>query len=264
SSAAEGQAREGRIRALEEPLAETYRRYLSKEIGMLRQKLDDASDRAEAGDTKARRLLGEATARFEAANQEGDLLAITRLKDGRLRGYHPKLNAIRWKQISIVFQGAMNALNPVYTVGDQIVEAIQAHEDMDDYEARNRVKELYKLVGIPVDRIDNYPHEYSGGMKQRAMIAMALALNPKLVIMDEPTTALDVITAAQIMDEVLAIQKALRMTLIIISHDVSTVAKVPDRICVMYAGEIIEESSSKKSFWQTLHKYTEGQLGAFP
>src|SRR5439155_230005 len=108
---------EEQIGTLEDPLAETYRRYLSKEIGMLRQKLDDASDRAEAGDVKARRLLGDATARFEAANQEGDLLAITRLKDGRLRGYHPKLNAIRWKQISIVFQGAMNALNPVYTVG---------------------------------------------------------------------------------------------------------------------------------------------------
>src|SRR2546428_13970354 len=100
----------------------------------------------------------------------------------------------------------MNALNPVYTVGDQIVEAIQAHEDMDDYESRNRVVELYKLVGIPVDRIDNYPHEYSGGMKQRAMIAMALELNPQLVIMDEPMTALYVITGSQLMEVGLAIK----------------------------------------------------------
>src|SRR5207245_3127944 len=150
------------------------------------------------------------------------------------------------------------------TVCAQIVEASQAHEDMDDYESRNRVVELYKLVGIPVDRIDNYPHEYSGGMKQRAMIAMALALNPKLVIMDEPTTALDVITAAKIMDEVLRIQRQLKMTLIIISHDVSTVAKVADRICVMYAGQIVEEGASKEIFDRTLHPYTDGLLGAFP
>src|SRR5207245_8946682 len=126
-------------------------------------------------------------------------------------------------------------------------------EDMDDYESRNRVVELYKLVGIPVDRIDNYPHEYSGGMKQRAMIAMALALNPKLVIMDEPTTALDVITASKIMDEVLAIPRALRMTLIIISPDVSTVAKVADRTAVMYAGQIVEAPPSTDLLHRTLH-----------
>ena len=257
-------ALEQQLVALENPLAETYRRYLAKEIETLERRIDDASNRVAQGDAKARRVLGEATARFQAANQESDLLGITRLKDGRLRGYHPKLNAIRWKQVSIVFQGAMNALNPVYTVGDQIIEAIQAHEELDTFESRERVKQLYKLVGIPEDRIDNYPHEYSGGMKQRAMIAMALALNPRLVIMDEPTTALDVITASKIMDEVLAIQKQLHMTLIIISHDVSTVAKVADRIAVMYAGQIVEEAPSKDVFYRTLHPYTEGLLGAFP
>ena len=257
-------ALEQQLMALENPLTETYRRYLAKEIETLERRIDDASNRVAQGDAKARRVLGEATARFQAANQESDLLGITRLKDGRLRGYHPKLNAIRWKQVSIVFQGAMNALNPVYTVGDQIIEAIQAHEELDTFESRERVKQLYKLVGIPEDRIDNYPHEYSGGMKQRAMIAMALALNPRLVIMDEPTTALDVITASKIMDEVLAIQKQLHMTLIIISHDVSTVAKVADRIAVMYAGQIVEEAPSKDVFYRTLHPYTEGLLGAFP
>src|SRR5256885_13192273 len=158
----------------------------------------------------------------------------------------------------------MNALNPVCTVGDQIVEAIQAHEELDDFESRERVKELYKLVGIPVDRIDNYPHEYSGGMKQRAMIAMALALNPRLVIMDEPTTALDVITASKIMDEVLAIQKQLHMTLIIISHDVSTVAKVADPIAVLDSGQIIEDASPQNVFYRTLHPYPVRLLGAFP
>src|SRR5205807_879184 len=125
-------------------------------------------------------------------------------------------------------------------------------------EAKNR------LAGIPADRIDNFPHEYSGGMKQRAMIAMALALSPRLVIADEPTTALDVITASKIMDEILRIQKDLHMALIIISHDVSVVAKVADRIAVMYAGKIVEEGPSAKIFSRTIHPYTEGLLSAFP
>jgi len=246
------------------PLSSTYRRYLEPELGVLKENVDKLTSRTQSGDSKARQALWEARARYAAAAQEGDLIDLTRLPDGRLREYHPKLNEIRWKQISMVFQGAMNALNPVQTVGAQIIEAIQAHEDVDDTAARRRVEQLYRLVGIPVDRIDNYPHEYSGGMKQRAMIAMALALDPKLVIMDEPTTALDVITAAKIMDEVLRIQKQLKMTLLIISHDVSTVAKVADRICVMYAGEIVEESSSREVFYRTLHPYTQGLLGAFP
>ncbi len=249
---------------LERPLSSDYRKTLAPEIEGLQKQFEKLKGRWEAGDQKVRRPLLETQKRLAAATQEGDLVDITRLPDGRLREYHPKLNAIRWKQISMVFQGAMNALNPVYTVGDQIIEAIQAHEDVDDEVARQRVSELYKLVGIPVDRIDNFPHEYSGGMKQRAMIAMALALNPKLVIMDEPTTALDVITASKIMDEVLRIQKQLKMTLIIISHDVSTVAKVADRICVMYAGQLVEESTSKNIFNMTLHPYTQGLLGAFP
>jgi peptide/nickel transport system ATP-binding protein len=252
------------IGVLEHPLSETYRMHLVPEIEALRKKVDSLTERWEANDQTVRRPLLESRSRLAAATQEGDLIDITRLKDGRLREYHPKLNAIRWKQISMVFQGAMNALNPVYTVGDQIVEAIQTHEDVDDGQARQRVEELYRLVGIATDRIDSYPHEYSGGMKQRAMIAMALALNPKLVIMDEPTTALDVITAAKIMDEVLRIQKQLKMTLIIISHDISTVAKVADRICVMYAGQLVEESASKDVFYRTLHPYTQGLLGAFP
>ncbi len=252
------------IDELMHPLTTTYRRFLVQELEDLQRKVLDLTTRAQAGDVKANRVLGAATARLKAASQDGDLLAITRLKDGRLREYHPALNAIRWKEVSLVFQGAMNALNPVYTVGKQIIEAIQAHEKVDEEQARKRVEELFRLVGIPVDRIDNFPHEYSGGMKQRAMIAMALALNPRLVIMDEPTTALDVITASKIMDEVLRLQRELQMTLIIISHDVSTVAKVANRICVMYAGEIVEEASSRDTFYKTLHPYTQGLLGAFP
>ncbi|HYM40694.1 MAG TPA: ABC transporter ATP-binding protein [Thermoplasmata archaeon] len=255
---------EEQVAALEHPLSDAYRQHLAPEIEALRKKVDALTARWQANDKTVRRPLLEAQKRLAAAMQEGDLIDITRLKDGRLREYHPKLNSIRWKQISMVFQGAMNALNPVYTVGDQIIEAIQTHEDVDDGEAHQRVEELYRLVGIATDRIDSFPHEYSGGMKQRAMIAMALALNPKLVIMDEPTTALDVITAAKIMDEVLRIQKQLHMTLVIISHDISTVAKVADRICVMYAGQLVEESASKQIFYQTLHPYTQGLLGAFP
>jgi peptide/nickel transport system ATP-binding protein len=263
-SSEERTALEDDISHLECPLSEAYRKCLDPEIRELNKQVDSLSARWEANDKSIRRPLLEARKRLAAATQDGDLIDITRLRDGRLREYHPKLNAIRWKEISMVFQGAMNALNPVYTVGDQIIEAIQTHEDVDDDAARRRVEELYKLVGIAVDRIDSYPHEYSGGMKQRAMIAMALALNPKLVIMDEPTTALDVITAAKIMDEVLRIQKQLKMTLIIISHDISTVAKVADRICVMYAGQLVEESASKSVFYHTLHPYTQGLLGAFP
>ena len=255
---------EDRIRSLRHPLSATYREYLEPELKQLRSKVESLQARAAAGDANSRRLLGDLNARLQGASQSGDLVDMTRLPDGRLREYDRKLNAIRWKQISIVFQGAMNALNPVYTVGDQIIEAIQAHEDIRYEAAHKRVEDLYRLVGIPKDRIDNYPHEYSGGMKQRAMIAMALALDPKLVIMDEPTTALDVITAAKIMDEILRIQKQLRMTLLVISHDVSTVAKVADRICVMYAGQLVEESSSSRIFNETLHPYTQGLLGAFP
>ena len=246
------------------PLGSTFRKYVEPEIRELEEKSTQLEGQAEAGDRRARQELATVTDRLRAARQEGDLVDLTRRPDGRLREYHPKLRAVRWAQISIVFQGAMNAFNPVYKVGDQIVEAIRAHDEMSSEKAQKRVEELFRLVGIPTDRIENYPHEYSGGMKQRAMIAMALALGPRLVIMDEPTTALDVITAAKIMDEIIRIQSELRMTLIIISHDVSTVAKVADRICVMYAGQIVEEAASRDVFNRTLHPYTQGLLGAFP
>jgi len=261
---ARGAALRDRIALLEHPLSETYRTYLAAEIQELEKRARELTRKAQAGDQKAMRPLREADDRLNAATGGGDLLDITRRPQGRLREYHPKLNAIRWKQISIVFQGAMNALNPVYTVGDQIIEAIRTHEDVGPDAARLRVEELYRLVGIPTDRIDNFPHEYSGGMKQRAMIAMAICLNPKLVIMDEPTTALDVITAARIMDEILRIQNELKTTIVIISHDVSTVAKVANRIAVMYAGRLVEEGPSKNMFRHTLHPYTQGLLGAFP
>jgi len=193
-----------------------------------------------------------------------NLLALTMRKDGRLREYEPKLNKIRWKQISMVFQGAMNALNPVHRVGDQIIEAIVYHEKITRQEAMKRVEHLYDLVGVPKDRIENYPHEYSGGMKQRAMIAMALALNPKLVIADEPTTALDVITQNKILGRIKELQDRFTMAMIIITHDVSVVAKTAERIAVMYAGQISELGSTREVFKETAHPYTSGLLGSFP
>lgn len=193
-----------------------------------------------------------------------NLLAITMRKDGRLKEYEPALNKIRWKEISMIFQGAMNALNPVQPVGDQIIEAIVYHEKTNKQGARKWVEHLYELVGIPKDRIDNYPHEYSGGMKQRAMIAMALALGPKLVIADEPTTALDVITQSKILGRIRELQEKLSMAMIIITHDVSVVAKTAERIAVMYAGQIGEIGTTRQIFKETAHPYTSGLLGSFP
>ncbi len=208
--------------------------------------------------------LEEIRRSLEALEEKYDLLSITRLSDGRLREYHKDINKVRWKEISMIFQGAMNAFNPVFKVGSQIVEAIRAHESVSVEEARERVRELYRLVGIPEDRIDDYPHEYSGGMGQRAMIAMALSLNPSLVIADEPTTALDVIMQDKILGEISKIQKKLNMSMMIITHDVSVVAETSDRIAVMYAGEIVESGSSREIFKEPGHPYTEGLLSSFP
>ena len=178
--------------------------------------------------------------------------------------YHPEMRKYRWKRISMIFQGAMNAFNPVFKVGDQIIEAILTHENISEEEARKRVEELYKLVGIPVDRIDNYPHEYSGGMKQRAMIAMALALKPDLIIADEPTTALDVVTQDKILGEMVRLQKKEKVAMILITHDVSVVAEMAHKMAVMYAGHLVETGSTRQVFKETAHSYMEALLNAFP
>ncbi len=193
-----------------------------------------------------------------------EILSKTLLPDGRVDKFNEYMRKLRWKRISYIFQGAMNALNPVLKVGDQIVEAILAHEKVDEETARERVKELYKLVGIPPDRIDNYPHEYSGGMKQRAMIAMALALNPDLIIADEPTTALDVIVQDKILGEMTRLQRELGMTMIIITHDISIVAEIANKMSVMYAGQIVERGTTRHIFKRFAHPYTKGLLGSFP
>ncbi|MGQ9587754.1 MAG: ABC transporter ATP-binding protein [Thermoplasmata archaeon] len=175
-----------------------------------------------------------------------------------------RLRAIRWRDISIIFQGAMNALNPVKRVGDQIVEPIVLHEKVDEEVAMKRVKELFELVGINPNRVREYPHEFSGGMRQRVMIAMALACRPRLVICDEPTTALDVMIQAQILQLLKNLQKELELAMIIISHDLSVLAETCEFLSIMYAGKIVERSTAVNVFADPQHPYTKGLIAAFP
>jgi len=171
---------------------------------------------------------------------------------------------VRWKKISMIFQGAMNALHPTMTVGDQIAEAIMLHEQVEKEEALERAAKLLDLVGVGAERVDRYPHELSGGMKQRAVIAMSLACNPKLVIADEPTTALDVIVQAQVMRVIKELQKKLNLSMIIISHDLSLIAETTSEVAIMYAGKIVEMSTTRNVFKEPLHPYTEKLISAFP
>ncbi len=177
---------------------------------------------------------------------------------------HKLRKEIRWKRISMVFQGAMNALNPVRTVGDQIAEAIMAHENVTKKEALQRAAELLKLVGIDPRRVNSYPHEFSGGMKQRVVIAMALALKPDLVIADEPTTALDVVVQAQIINLLKKLKNEYNMSLILISHDLSLIAEMADKLAVMYAGKIVEYGPSDILYESPAHPYTQGLLKSIP
>jgi peptide/nickel transport system ATP-binding protein len=189
------------------------------------------------------------------------------LLDGQdiLKFSDQQMRDVRWARISMVFQAAMNALNPVYRVGDQIIEALDRHQDgMSVADKQERVVELFKQVGIDPKMISRYPHEFSGGMRQRAVIAMALACNPSLIIADEPTTALDVIVQDQVLRELSRIQKDLHMSMIYISHDIAVIAEVSDIIGVMYAGCLVEKADTHTIFRSPLHRYTKALLSAFP
>ena len=176
-----------------------------------------------------------------------------------------ELRRLRWKEISMVFQGAMNALNPVHSVGDQIVEAILTHEPrLRAREARARVAELFSAVGLPPDRGEHYPHQYSGGMKQRAVIAMSLACNPRLVIADEPTTALDVIVQDRILRELRRIRRERDLSMLYISHDMAVIAEMADVVAVMYAGRIVEVGPTSDVFARPVHPYTAALMAASP
>jgi len=183
-----------------------------------------------------------------------DILAMT---DSQLEDF-------RWREVSMVFQSAMNALNPVMTIGDQIVDAIRAHDQMGKAEARRRAAEMLKIVGIEERRIDSYPHELSGGMRQRAVIAIALTLNPPLMIMDEPTTALDVVVQKEIMYQIGELKQRLGFSILFITHDLSLLVEISDRIAIMYAGQIVEMAPARELFEQPLHPYTQGLMQSFP
>jgi peptide/nickel transport system ATP-binding protein len=182
---------------------------------------------------------------------------VTAMKPGRLR-------ALRWSGMSVIFQGAMHALNPVQRIGDQIAEAIVIHGQADEKGAAVRTGALLEQVGLPQRRLRDYPHELSGGQKQRVMVAMALACNPDVVIADEPTTALDVMVQAQVLQLLKELQRELGLAMLFITHDLSVLVEVSDRLAIMYAGKIVEEGPAVSVFQQPAHPYTTALSGAFP
>jgi len=193
---------------------------------------------------------------------EGQILLgdvdITKMSESQMR------QQIRWKRISMVFQGAMNALTPVYTIGRQINEALTHHAGMSRDEAVGRTRQLLELVGLDRQIAQRYPHELSGGQKQRAFIAMALTLNPDILIADEPTTALDVVVQAQFLNLLKRLVRDLRMSLILITHDLSVIAEMVDQAIVMYAGKIAEKGPSEEVYLKPAHPYTQGLLRSVP
>ena len=175
-----------------------------------------------------------------------------------------EMRALRWREIALVPQSAMNSLDPVYRVGDQFVELLQLRAGMSRAQARSRTEELFTMVGLDPARMRSYPHEYSGGMKQRAVIAMALALHPQVVIADEPVTALDVLVQHQVLRELRRLQQEMRLAMIFVTHDMAVVAELCDRVAVMYAGQLIETGDVRQVLKRPFHPYTMGLTNSFP
>lgn len=176
----------------------------------------------------------------------------------------PEIEQFRWRDVAMVFQSAMNALNPVMTIGDQIVDGMLCHSKMSRAQALKRARELLNIVGIEEQRIASYPHELSGGMRQRAVMAIALALQPPLLILDEPTTALDVVVQKDIMQQIEELQEKLNFSILFITHDLSLLVELSDRIGIMYAGQIVEHAASQAIFSHPYHPYTQGLMNSFP
>ncbi|TVZ00685.1 ABC transporter ATP-binding protein [Trebonia kvetii] len=192
--------------------------------------------------------------RITSGGHQADLLTMN----------HRELKAMRWREIAIVFQSAMNALNPVLRVQDQLLDAAQSHLRLPRGEARDKAATLLDLVGIPRDRLRAYPHELSGGMRQRVMIAMALAADPEVVIMDEPTTALDVVVQRDILAQIVELKETLGFAILFITHDLSLLLELADRIAVMYAGRLLETGTAHAIMREPAHPYTRGLLNSFP
>lgn len=175
-----------------------------------------------------------------------------------------EMKALRWRDIAFIPQSAMNSLDPVYTVEFQLNEVLRDRGGLSKREARKRCEELFEMVGIEVSRLRHFPHQFSGGMRQRVAIALALALNPKLIVADEPVTALDVIVQRQILDQLRDLQTSLGVSVILVTHDISVVAYICDRTVVMYAGKVMESSDTRTILTEPLHPYTMGLKNAFP
>lgn len=192
---------------------------------------------------------------------EGEILYkgkdILKMSDKQLRDF-------RWNDVSVVFQSAMNSLNPVITIGEQLTDVILAHRKIPYKQAHERGVELLNVVGIHGDRMSSFPHQLSGGMRQRVVIAIALALEPKLIIMDEPTTALDVVVEREILNELYELKEKFGFSILFISHDLSLMGEIADRIGVMYAGNLIELGDAKTVFSEPKHPYTKGLISSFP
>jgi len=190
--------------------------------------------------------------------EQGDPYDVLGLDDRKLRRF-------RWAETAIVFQGAMNSLNPVHKISTQLTDVLAAHEPQMSSHSRNaRAREMLKLVGISPDRMDAYPHQLSGGMRQRVMIGMALILQPQVVIMDEPTTALDVVMQRQILGQLIELRERLGFSVIFITHDLSLLVEFSNRIAIMYGGRIVEEAQAASLYRDSLHPYSKGLLGSFP
>lgn len=174
------------------------------------------------------------------------------------------IETFRWAEVSMVFQSAMNSLNPVIRVSEQLIDVLMKHEKLNKAQARKRAGELLEIVNIDIKRLDAYPHELSGGMRQRVVIAIALAIKPSLMIMDEPTTALDVVVQKDILQQIEQLKKDLGFSILFITHDLSLMVEFSDRIGIMYAGQIVEMASSQEILNNPLHPYTQGLLASFP
>lgn len=183
-----------------------------------------------------------------------------------LNPFGKQMGRVRGREISIVFQEPMTSLNPVYTIGQQIMEAVRLHHGLSKKAARDRAAEMLSLVGIssPAESVDKYPHEFSGGMRQRAMIAIALSCSPKLLIADEPTTALDVTIESQILELMQELQDTMNMSIMFITHDLGVIGEIADRVIVMYAGKIVERGTCREIFYEPKHPYTQKLLESRP